>query len=96
MVEVENWRQHCSLTSFVLSQGPAEDAIRLLDDILGALLSLGLSNVYCLQRELACAFLLVSSDEGFLGELNFLLVNKLLSSRRRIKLILAPASRLII
>ena len=88
LVEVMKLAATLQFNQFRSKQEPAEDAIRLLDDILGALLSLGLSNDLLSPKEnLPALFLLVSSDEGFLGELNFLLVNKLLSSRRQQDLI---------
>ncbi|MDP2043627.1 MAG: FoF1 ATP synthase subunit gamma, partial [Candidatus Omnitrophota bacterium] len=68
---------------FRLREEPSEDFIRLLDDVFGALFSAGAkSDLLTAKDNLPALFLLVSSDEGFLGELNFLLVNRLLSSRR--------------
>jgi F-type H+-transporting ATPase subunit gamma len=84
LVEVMKLAATLQFNQFRLRQEPSEDFIRLLDDVFGALLSLGPKNDLLLSRDdLPSLFLLVSSDEGFIGELNFLLLNSLLSARRK-------------
>jgi F-type H+-transporting ATPase subunit gamma len=84
LVEVMKLAATLQFNQFRLRQEPAEDFIRLLDDVFGILLASGLKNDLLLSRDdLPSLFLLVSSDEGFLGELNFLLLNRLLEARRQ-------------
>lgn len=84
LVEVMKLAATLQFNQFRLRQEPSEDFIHLLDDAFGALLSAGAkSDLLTAKDNLPALFLLVSSDEGFLGELNFLLVNRLLSSRRQ-------------
>ena len=84
LVEVMKLAATLQFNQFRLREEPSEDYIHLLDDVFGALLSAGAkSDLLTAKDNLPALFLLVSSDEGFLGELNFLLVNRLLSSRRQ-------------
>ena len=84
LIEVMKLAATLQFNQFRLRREPAEDFIRLLDDVFGILLSSGLKNDLLLSRgDLPSLFLLVSSDEGFLGELNFLLLNKLLDARKQ-------------
>jgi F-type H+-transporting ATPase subunit gamma len=83
LVEVMKLAATLQFNQFRSKPEPSEDFIRLLDEVLGVLLSSGVKNDLLAPKEdLPTLLLLVSSDEGFLGELNFLLVNKLLNSRR--------------
>ena len=83
LIEVMKLAATLQFNQFRLKGEPSEHFIYLLDDLLGVLSSSGAhSDLLTAKDELPALFLLVSSDEGFLGELNFLLVNKLLSSRR--------------
>ena len=84
LVEVMKLAATLQFNQFRSKQEPSEDFIRLLDDVLSVLLSSGVKNDLLQPKEnLPTLLFLVSSDEGFLGELNFLLVNKLLNSRRQ-------------
>lgn len=84
LIEVMKLAATLQFNQFRLKQEPSEDSVRFLEDILGVLLSSGVKDGLLAPKEdLPSLFLLVSSDEGFLGELNFLLVNKLLSGRRQ-------------
>lgn len=84
LVEVMKLAATLQFNQFRLKQEPSEDSIRLLDDVFGVLLSSGVRDGLLSPKEnLPSLLFLISSDEGFLGELNFLLVNKLLSGRRQ-------------
>lgn len=84
LVEVMKLAATLQFNQFRAKTEPSEDFIRLLDDVLSVLLSSGVKNDLLQAKEdLPSLLFLISSDEGFLGELNFLLVNKLLSSRRQ-------------
>ncbi len=84
LIEVMKLAATLQFNQFRLKQELSEDFIRPLDEALGVLFSLGIKNELLYPKEnLPSLLLLVSSDEGFLGELNFLLVNKLLSSRKQ-------------
>ena len=82
LIEVMKLVATLQFNQFRLKQEPSGDYIRLLNDVFSVLLSSGLKHDLLTPKEdLPSLLLLVSSDEGFLGELNFLLVNKLLDSR---------------
>lgn len=84
LVEVMKLAATSQFNQFRLSQEPSGEFSQLLDDVFGVLFSSGASSGLLSPKEnLPSLLLLVSSDEGFLGELNFLLVNKLLSGRRQ-------------
>lgn len=84
LIEVMKLAATLQFNQFRLKQEPSEDSIRFLEEILGILFSSGVKDGLLYPREdLPSLLLLISSDEGFLGELNFLLVNKLLSGRRQ-------------
>ena len=69
---------------FRLKKEPSNDFILLLEEVFAALLSLKDSNDLLAPRtELPALYVLISSEEGFLGELNFMLVNRLLGVRRQ-------------
>jgi len=83
LVEVMKLAATSQFNQFRAKQEPSEDFLKLLDNVFGVLLSSGVKNELLTPKEtLPSLLLLISSDEGFLGELNFLLVNKLLSARR--------------
>jgi len=84
LIEVMKLAATLQFNQFRLKQEPSEDFIRFLEEIFGVLVSSGVKNDLLRPKEsLPSLLLLISSDEGFLGELNFLLVNKLLSGRRQ-------------
>jgi len=84
LVEVMKLAATLQFNQFRSKEEPSEDFIKLLDDVLGVLFSSGIRNELMNPKDsLPSLILLVSSDEGFLGELNFSLVNKLLNARRR-------------
>ncbi len=88
LIEVMKLAATLQFNQFRLRQEPSEDSVRSLEDILGVLFSSGVKDGLLQPKEnLPSLLLLVSSDEGFLGELNFLLVNKLLSGRKQRDLI---------
>jgi F-type H+-transporting ATPase subunit gamma len=94
LVEVMKLAATLQFNQFRLRQEPSEDFIRLLDDVFGVLLSSGSRNDLLLSRDgLPSLFLLVSSDEGFVGELNFLLLNKLLGARRQLDFIVCTGQQ---
>lgn len=83
LIEVLKLAATSQFNQFRLRQEPSAEFIHRLDDIFSVLSSSGLRSELLEAREaLPALVLLVSSDEGFLGELNFLLVNKLLDIRR--------------
>jgi ATP synthase F1 gamma subunit len=83
LVEVMKLAATSQFNQFRLKEEPGTDFIRQFDEVFGVLLSSGvISDLLTPNESLPALILLVSSDEGFLGELNFLLVNKLLSMRR--------------
>ena len=84
LVEVMKLAATSQFNQFRLRQEPNESFIQILDDAFGALFASGVKSDLLIPKEnLPSLLLLISSDEGFLGELNFLLVNKLLSNRRQ-------------
>ncbi|MDD5477358.1 MAG: F0F1 ATP synthase subunit gamma [Candidatus Omnitrophica bacterium] len=84
LIEVMKLAATLQFNQFRLKQEPSEDSVRFLEEILGILFSSGVKDGLLQPKEnLPSLLLLISSDEGFLGELNFLLVNKLLSGRRQ-------------
>jgi len=84
LVEVMKLAATTQFNQFRARQEPNEDFIRILDDVFGVLFASGVrSDLLRPKEDLPSLLLLVSSDEGFLGELNFLLVNKLVSNRRQ-------------
>jgi ATP synthase F1 gamma subunit len=83
LVEVMKLAATSQFNQFRQKQEPSVEFIRLLNDVFGVLLSSGINHDLLTPKEgLPSLLLLVSSDEGFLGELNFLLVNKLLNTRK--------------
>ena len=69
---------------FRLKKEPSNDFIRLLEEVFSALLSLKDPNdLLAPKTELPALYVLISSEEGFLGELNFMLVNRLLGVRHQ-------------
>jgi len=83
LVEVMKLAATTQFNQFRQHQEPSTDFIHQLDEVFGALLSSGIPSDFLTPKEsLPALILLVSSDEGFLGELNFLLVNRLLSIKK--------------
>ena len=82
LVEVMKLAATSQFNQFRLKQEPSGNFSQLLDDVFGVLFSSGVrSDLLSPKKDLPSLLFLVSSDEGFLGELNFLLVNRLLSGR---------------
>ncbi len=85
LVEVMKLTATLQFNQFRLKKEPAEGFTRLLEDVFGVLLSLKEKNdLLTPKEELPSLLILISSEEGFLGELNFLLVSKLLSAKRQL------------
>lgn len=83
LVEVMKLASTQQFNQFRLKQEPVEGSLRLLEDVFNELVSSGIqSGLLNPKKNLPSLLLLVSSDEGFLGELNFLLVNQLLGAKR--------------
>ncbi|MFY9403009.1 MAG: FoF1 ATP synthase subunit gamma [Candidatus Omnitrophota bacterium] len=84
LIEVMKLAATSQFNQFRLRREPSSEYIKLLGDFFGTLLSIGVDNDLLRPKEgLPSLLVLVSSDEGFLGELNFLLVNSLLNTVRR-------------
>jgi len=82
LIEVMKLAATTQFNQFRQHAEPSMDFIRQLDEVFGVLLASGISSdLLTPKEELPSLILLVSSDEGFLGELNFLLVNKLMDIR---------------
>lgn len=83
LVEVMKLTATLQFNQFRLKKEPTEDFLHLLEDIFGVLLSLKEQNDLLVPRDqLPSLLILISSEEGFLGELNFLLTSRLLGARR--------------
>ena len=83
LIEVMKLAATTQFNQFRLREEPGADFIRQFDEVFGVLLSSGISSDLLTPNEsLPALILLVSSDEGFLGESNFLLVNKLMDIKR--------------
>jgi ATP synthase F1 gamma subunit len=83
LIEVMKLAATTQFNRFRLREEPGANFIQQLDEVLGVMFSLGISSDLLTPKEsLPALILLVSSDEGFLGELNFLLVNKLMDMKR--------------
>ncbi|MDO8661739.1 MAG: FoF1 ATP synthase subunit gamma [Candidatus Omnitrophota bacterium] len=83
LIEVMKLAATTQFNQFRSRQEPSADFIRQLDEVFEVLFSSGIPKDLLVSEEsLPALILLVSSDEGFLGELNFLLVNKLLDIKR--------------
>jgi len=83
LIEVMKLAATSQFNQFRLREEPVADFIQQLDEVFGVLLSSGLKSSLLTPKEsLPSLILLVSSDEGFLGESNFLLTNKLLDIRK--------------
>ncbi|MDO8489070.1 MAG: FoF1 ATP synthase subunit gamma [Candidatus Omnitrophota bacterium] len=84
LVEVMKLAATSQFNQFRQKQEPSGSFSQILDDVFGVLFSSGArSNLLAPREDLPSLLFLVSSDEGFLGELNFLLVNKLLNGRKK-------------
>ena len=83
LIEVMKLASTLQFNQFRSGQEPSDEFIRLLNDVFGVLLSSSVKHDLLASNEsLPSLFLLVSSDEGFLGDLNFLLLNKLLTAKK--------------
>ncbi len=83
LIEVMKLAATTQFNQFRSRQEPSADFIHQLDEVFEVLFSSGIpKDLLVSQESLPALVLLVSSDEGFLGELNFLLVNKLLDIKR--------------
>ena len=83
LIEVMKLVATTQFNQFRVHQEPSMDFIRQLDEVFAVLLSSGVSSDLLTPKEsLPALIFLVSSDEGFLGELNFLLLNKLLNIKK--------------
>jgi len=79
LIEVMKLAATTQFNQFRLFEEPSDDFVRQLDEVSGVLYSyVSGSDLLTPKGDLPALILLVSSDEGFLGELNFLLVNRLL------------------
>ena len=76
IIEVLKTSAILQLRTFQLKQRPNQDVANELNDCLGILLSEGVKHTYFIERnKLPSIIMIVTSDEGFLGEQNTLLVN---------------------
>lgn len=83
IIEVLKVATIVELTSFQLKDKPNENYIAELTESLNLLLPLEFDHPYLLERtNLPSLILIITSDEGFLGELNILLVNAGLDLRK--------------
>jgi len=83
LIEVMKLAATLQFNQFRLRKEPSEEFVHLLDEVFGALFSSGVkSDLLTPKEELPALYFLVSSDEGFLGELNSFLVNRLLGAKR--------------
>ncbi|MDD5504837.1 MAG: F0F1 ATP synthase subunit gamma [Candidatus Omnitrophica bacterium] len=84
LIEVMKLAATLQFNQFRLKQGPSDEFTRYFDNLFGILLSAGIeSRLLKPDEDLPALLILISSDEGFLGELNNLLVDKLISTKRR-------------
>lgn len=85
VIEVMKLAAILQFNQFRLSHEPFVEFIHSLESVIGFILQQKARNIFLKQAETAqlpAAIILVSSDEGFLGELNAVLVNKLIEKRR--------------
>ncbi|MCX5695386.1 MAG: F0F1 ATP synthase subunit gamma [Candidatus Omnitrophica bacterium] len=83
LIEVMKLAATSQFNQFRLREEPSLDFVQLLDEVFAVLLASGIkSDLLTPNAALPALILVVSSDEGFLGELNFLLVNKLMDIKR--------------
>jgi len=84
LVEVMKLAATSQFNQFRQKQEPSKEFVQSLDNVLNVLIASRVKDELLTPRDnLPSLLLLVSSDEGFLGELNFILVNKLLANRRQ-------------
>jgi F-type H+-transporting ATPase subunit gamma len=78
LIEVMKLAATLQFNQFRGRQEPREDFLSSLEEMFSLIPGQSINNVFLNpQRESLTAIILVSSDEGFLGELNVLLVNRL-------------------
>ncbi len=83
IIEVLKSAAILQLRAFQLKERPNEDFVKELKGCLDILLSEGIKHTYFIERnKLPSIIMIVTSDEGFLGELNTLLVNAGLDQRK--------------
>jgi ATP synthase F1 gamma subunit len=83
LVEVMKMASTLQFNQFRLKKEPLDEPLHWLDDVFWALVSSGVkSDLLTGKDDLPALFVVVTSDEGFLGESNFLLINKLFLARR--------------
>jgi F0F1-type ATP synthase gamma subunit len=83
LIEVMKLTATLQFNQFRLKKEPAGDSVHLLEDVFSTLISFKEENDLLVSRPgLPSLFILISSEEGFLGELNFTLANRLLGVKR--------------
>lgn len=85
VIEVMKLAATLQFNQFRLSHEPFVEFINSLESVIGFLLQQKTENIFLKRADTAqlpAAIILVSSDEGFLGELNSVLVNRALEKRR--------------
>lgn len=85
IVEVMKLTATLQFNQFRLSQELSVEFINSLENVIGFILQQETKNIFFRQAETAplpAVIILVSSDEGFLGELSMVLVNRLIEKRR--------------
>jgi ATP synthase F1 gamma subunit len=85
VIEVMKLAATLQFNQFRLSHEPFVEFINSLESVIGFILQQKTQNIFLKQKQAAqlpAAIILVSSDEGFLGELSAVLVNRVLERRR--------------
>jgi len=85
VIEVMKLAATLQFNQFRLSHEPFVEFVNSLENIAGFILQQKTQNIFLKQErpeQLPAAIILVSSDEGFLGELNAVLVNRLVEKMR--------------
>lgn len=78
LIEVMKLAATLQFNQFRARQEPAVDFLSFLEEAFGLISRQAINNIFLTpRRESTTAVILISSDEGFLGELNVLLVNRL-------------------
>lgn len=83
LIEVMKLAATLQFNQFRNRKGPTSEFLTLLEEAFNVIYSQQIDNIFLRSNsELPKALILVSSDEGFLGELNALLVNKMMGVRQ--------------
>jgi F-type H+-transporting ATPase subunit gamma len=83
LIEVMKMAATLQFNQFRSRQGPKDEFMSFLEKAFQAIPEQRIDNIFSRQEsDLPKAIILVSSDEGFLGELNVLLVNRLTETRQ--------------